>query len=108
MTKAQLIKALEGFNDTDEVVVEVHDTVLSEDLYDFEVEGVIVDEVLTEIRICPTTNTMNKHDWVHNQLQMNHGSFRTSLLKSWTLASPDNRETLEKAYPNFFTFKPVS
>ena len=53
MTKAELIKALEGFNDDDQVVVEVHDMELYEDLYDFEVDHIKVDEVLTEIRICP-------------------------------------------------------
>jgi hypothetical protein len=53
MTKAQLIKALEGFHDDDQVVVEVHDTVLNEDLYDIEVDYIKVNEVHTEIRICP-------------------------------------------------------
>ena len=53
MTKAELIKALEGFNDNDHVVVEVHDTVLNEDLYNFEVDYIKVNEVHTEIRICP-------------------------------------------------------
>jgi len=53
MTKSELIQALEGFNDDDQVVVEVHDTELYEDLYDFEVDYIKVDEVLTEIRLCP-------------------------------------------------------
>ena len=57
MTKAQLIKALEGYNDNDVVVVEVHDTVLNEDLYDFDLDFIetrnVKHEVMTEIRICP-------------------------------------------------------
>lgn len=53
MTKAQLIKALEGLHDDDRVVVEVHDTVLNEDLYDIEVDYIKVNEVHTEVRICP-------------------------------------------------------
>lgn len=53
MTKAQLIKALEGLHDDDQVVVEVHDMVLGEDLYDFEVDYIEVSESHTEIRICP-------------------------------------------------------
>ena len=55
MTKAELIQALEGFNDNDHVVVEVHDTVLNEDLYNFEVDFVTVNfkENISEIRICP-------------------------------------------------------
>ena len=53
MTKAELIKALEGFNDDDQVVVEVHDTELYENLYDFAVDYIKISEVHTEIRICP-------------------------------------------------------
>ncbi len=57
MTKAELIKALEGFNDDDYIVVEVHDTVLNEDLYDFDLDFIetlnFKHEVMTEIRICP-------------------------------------------------------
>jgi len=53
MTKAELIKALEGLNDDDQVVVEVHDTVLNEGLYNIEVDYIEVNEVHTEIRICP-------------------------------------------------------
>ena len=40
MTKAELIDALCDYHDDDLVVVEVHDTMLSEDLYDFYVDAV--------------------------------------------------------------------
>jgi len=47
---------------------------------------------------------MEKFDWVHNQLQMNHGSFHTAMLQSWYKASPDNKARLEKSFPEFFNF----
>ena len=40
MTKAELIDALSEYHDDDIVVIEVHDTMLSEDLYDFAVDAV--------------------------------------------------------------------
>lgn len=55
MTKAELIRALEGYNDNDYVVVEVHDTVLKEGLYQLDLDFITVNfkEDITEIRICP-------------------------------------------------------
>ena len=47
---------------------------------------------------------MNKFDWIYDQLQMNHGSFHTSLLEAWCKASPDNRARLEESFSEFFTF----
>tara|TARA_S200002703_G_scaffold1225_1_gene2093 strand:- start:1041 stop:1586 length:546 start_codon:yes stop_codon:yes gene_type:complete len=47
---------------------------------------------------------MNKFDWVHNQLQMNHGSFHTTMLEAWLRASPDNKARLEKSFSEFFSF----
>lgn len=40
MTKKQLLKFLAPYPDNAEVVIEVHDTSLSEDLYDFYVDAV--------------------------------------------------------------------
>lgn len=40
MTKAELIDALSAYHDDDLVVIEVHDTQLSEDLYDFTFDAV--------------------------------------------------------------------
>lgn len=40
MTKAELIDALRDYNDDDLIVIEVHDTMLSEDLYDFTFDAV--------------------------------------------------------------------
>ena len=40
MTKAELIDALRDYNDADLIVIEVHDTMLSEDLYDFTLDAV--------------------------------------------------------------------
>lgn len=54
-SKKELMEALEGTNDNDIVVIEVHDTVLHEDLYSFYVDivdGVKLEngEVVNEIR----------------------------------------------------------
>jgi hypothetical protein len=40
MTKKKLLAFLEAYPDDAEVVIEVHDTSLNEDLYDFYVDGV--------------------------------------------------------------------
>jgi hypothetical protein len=40
MTKAELIEAMREYPDDAPVVIEVHDTMLSEDLYDFTFDGV--------------------------------------------------------------------
>jgi hypothetical protein len=58
MKKKDLIVLLNDYNDDDDIVVEVHDTVLYEDLYTFYIDGVsgLLDEnseEYNEIRICP-------------------------------------------------------
>jgi hypothetical protein len=40
MTKAELIDALREYKDDDLIVIEVHDTTLGEDLYDFYFDSV--------------------------------------------------------------------
>ncbi len=52
----QLKKILEQYNDEDVVVVDVHDTILSEDLYGFRVDDVKLDD-RKEIRICPVDHS---------------------------------------------------
>ena len=47
---------------------------------------------------------MDKFEWVHNQLQLNHGSFHTAMLEAWYKASPDNKARLEKSFVEFFNF----
>jgi hypothetical protein len=53
MTKKELLEALKDFRDDDIIVVEVFDTTLYEDLYDFTIDEIEVNPELTEIRICP-------------------------------------------------------
>lgn len=53
MTKKQLLEALKDFRDDDIIVVEVFDTTLYEDLYEFTIDYIEVNPELTEIRICP-------------------------------------------------------
>lgn len=53
MTKKELIQALDEFNDNDVVVIEVHDTVLYEDLYQFNIDVIDLGEFGKEIRLCP-------------------------------------------------------
>jgi hypothetical protein len=53
MTKKELLEALKDFRDDDIIVVEVFDTTLYEDLYDFTIDEIEVNPELTEIRIRP-------------------------------------------------------
>ena len=52
-TKKELIDVLSEFNDDDQVVIEVHDTVLYEDLYQFYIDPIDKGEFGIEIRLCP-------------------------------------------------------
>ena len=49
----ELKKILDQYNDNDVVVVEVHDTILYEDLYEFNIDSIKMDKDRKEIRICP-------------------------------------------------------
>ena len=42
MTKAELIDALSDYHDDDIIVVNVHDTELFEDNYDFYIDGIVL------------------------------------------------------------------
>lgn len=60
MRVKELKELLNKFKDKDIVVVEVHDTVLYEDLYEFELDNVDcmgLSEARTEVRICPINHT---------------------------------------------------
>lgn len=63
MTKKDLLELLSDFNDNDIVVVEVFDTILYEDLYDFSIDEIELGDGRTEVRLCPiqkTTTEMKK------------------------------------------------
>jgi len=53
MTKAELIDAMREYPDDSLVVIEVHDTMLSEDLYDFTFDAV---DMLRPSAECPIEN----------------------------------------------------
>ena len=63
----ELKKILDKYNDNDVVVVEVHDTILYEDLYEFDIDSIKMDKDRKEIRICPKNNkeevNLNQHIW---------------------------------------------
>jgi len=73
MTKKQLIESIMHLPDDAEVVVEVHDTTLHEDLYDFTLDPIEwripkyddkPQKDMCEIRICPIQNELSKEiDW---------------------------------------------
>lgn len=52
-TKGRLVEMLSVFKDTDEVVIEVFDDMLSEDLYNFTFETIDMGNGDSEIRLCP-------------------------------------------------------
>ena len=66
MKVKDLKNLLSKFNDEDVVVVEVHDTVLYEDLYDFSVDHIKMYEgntaVGTEVRFCPKNHREEDYD----------------------------------------------
>lgn len=72
MTKRQLLDLISDYPDNAEVVIEVHDTTLHEDLYDFTLDPVSWErfntessnpmdsfdyETMHELRLCPIKNT---------------------------------------------------
>jgi hypothetical protein len=68
MTKKQLLDLISDYPDNAEVVVEVHDTTLHEDLYDFTLDPISwkrfdfntnTEEQMHELRLCPIKNTNN-------------------------------------------------
>ena len=64
MTKKQLLDLIEEYPDDAEVVIEVHDTTLYEDLYDFTLDpislrftdGTSTGLQMHELRLCPIKN----------------------------------------------------
>lgn len=62
MNKRQLIEALANHKDEDRVVIEVHDTILYEDLYDLMVERVDLGNTQGEIRLCPINHAHTPYD----------------------------------------------
>ena len=66
MTKKELLKLLAPYPDRAEVVIEVHDTTLNEDLYNFTFDPTEwkrfdfdsnTEEQMHELRLCPIKNT---------------------------------------------------
>lgn len=65
MTKKQLLDLIAEYPDDAEVVIEVHDTTLYEDLYDFTLDPISWDFIdgtstglqMHELRLCPIKHT---------------------------------------------------
>ena len=66
MTKKNLLDLLSAYPDDSEVVIEVHDTALHEDLYDFTLDPIQwtrfdfnedSQETMHELRLCPIKHT---------------------------------------------------
>ena len=61
MNKKELLDILSAYPDNAEVVIEVHDTTLNEDLYDFTIDPISWTRIdgnqminMHELRLCPT------------------------------------------------------
>jgi hypothetical protein len=76
MTKAELIDALREYPDDSLVVIEVHDTTLSEDLYDFTLDAV---DMLRPSAECPIENKYELR-----LCAVNHKKNNSDPLDSWT------------------------
>lgn len=65
MTKKQLLDLIAQYPDDAEIVIDVHDTVLHEDLYDFTLDPISwtrfytdnTSENMHELRLCPIQHT---------------------------------------------------
>ena len=61
MTKKQLLDLIAQYPDDAEVVIEVHDTPLHEDLYDFTLDPIswtrLAGGKMHELRLCPIKHT---------------------------------------------------
>lgn len=93
MTKKELIEALDGFKDNDRVVVEVHDTVLYEDLYCFTFDAIDMGDGSHELRLCPVP-----HNDGHTDLQQ---------LSSWVANWAENRGLLDRQHAEHQMLKVV-
>ncbi len=67
MTKKQLLDLIAQYPDDAEVVIEVHDTTLHEDLYDFTLDPISWTRIdgnqmvdMHELRLCPIEHTNDK------------------------------------------------
>lgn len=120
MTVADFLEYLGGYKPTDHILIHVHDTVLHEDLYDFDFDVIEMNEGNHELHL----NVFNhnprdegsknrlKHKNVEWNTQSNYnrllnnkvgaGSFELSLIDSFFKADNNNKVALVKAFPSYF------
>ncbi len=120
MTVANFLEYLEGYKPTDHLLIHVHDTVLYEDLYDFDFDAIEMDEGNHQLQL--NVFNHNPHDegsknrlrhknveWNtqenYNRLLANKvgaGSFEYALIECFFKADNNNKVTLVKAFPSYF------
>jgi len=126
MTVADFREYLEGYKPTDHLQIHVHDTVLYEDLYDFDFDAIEMDEGNYQLQL----NVFNhnprdegsKNRLAHKNVEWNTqenynrllsnkvgaGSFELSLIECFFKADNNNKVALVKAFPSYFIPKPQS
>ena len=123
MTVSDLREYLEGYKPTDHIQIHVHDTVLYEDLYDFDFDAIKMDEghqlQLNVFNHNPCDEgsknrlTHKNVEWNtqenYNRLLANKvgaGSFEHALIECFFKADNNNKVALVKAFPSYFIPKP--
>ena len=125
MTVADFREYLEGYKPTDHILIDVHDTVLYEDLYDFDFDAVRMDmgtdgPVMHELRLNVFNHNprdeASKNRLAHKNVEWNTqenynrllankvgaGSFECALIECFFKADNNNKVALVKAFPSYF------
>lgn len=120
MTVADFREYLKGYKPTDHILIDVHDTVLYEDLYDFDFDAIEMDEGKYQLQLnvfnhnprdegsknrLPHKNVEWNTQENYNRLFANKvgaGSFECALIECFFKADNNNKVALVKAFPSYF------